>query len=559
MKEFFLGKKVNKQNLFKWMMFSFFVLLNALIVVESCLPGDISSMQSNWLSVIFAGLINENTSITPSVVEPTSIEISGVDTLRLGTTRAYEMGIYPSDSTYGEPNFYIEGDSGDLNIVQSSYIARVEALSLGEFTLVARLDKKDQSPLFAYKNITVINRPAPTDFVASLVKDNISVGEAIQFDISINGYESEIDAERDFDINELIYTSSNESIVSVNNYGVIKGISSGQAEVSIQGYAQSFTITVSKGVEPVYPKEILIEGQNTAHQYDIDYDGLLANGEVQHCFTLLSATFIGNNPTSQGIIWTSSNEVIARVDKFGRVRGYKKDGLVTIKAISMMDETIFDEFIVNVEKVTPTKIDIIINKTFDTYSVGETFSITSTFDPFNTTDKLLLGSSSDSSIASISSIGTTLVVKLYKQGDATISISSRSNPTLSYSLTLEVLPMKAINEDNYSSFVKFVRKSLGHFLLFFIDGIIGLILMINIFKTRKNNKYIMPMVMSLSVGLFIASLSELIQHFIAGRNGNFADVGIDFAGYLLATAFTFLIYYIFYKSKQRIIKQSSLR
>lgn len=76
----------------------------------------------------------------------------------------------------------------------------------------------------------------------------------------------------------------------------------------------------------------------------------------------------------------------------------------------------------------------------------------------------------------------------------------------------------------------FVNKIMGHFLLFFINGMLYF-LFIN--ETNKNK-----LLYILLPGFVLGLLSEFIQLFLANRNPCFADVTIDYIAYL----FGFLLF-----------------
>lgn len=82
----------------------------------------------------------------------------------------------------------------------------------------------------------------------------------------------------------------------------------------------------------------------------------------------------------------------------------------------------------------------------------------------------------------------------------------------------------------------FVNKIMGHFLLFFINGILYY-LFIN--ETNKNK-----LLYILLPGFLLGLLSEFIQLFLVNRNPCFADVTLDYIaylfGFLLINYFSFL-------------------
>ena len=93
-----------------------------------------------------------------------------------------------------------------------------------------------------------------------------------------------------------------------------------------------------------------------------------------------------------------------------------------------------------------------------------------------------------------------------------------------------------------------VRKVFGHFLLFGGSGLFTtstLIFSGDVFKNRK----IETLLLSFSIGLTVATISELIQIITPGRAGMFTDILIDFSGYLLFTIVIYFVLFLIKKSK----------
>ncbi len=95
-----------------------------------------------------------------------------------------------------------------------------------------------------------------------------------------------------------------------------------------------------------------------------------------------------------------------------------------------------------------------------------------------------------------------------------------------------------LNESQLDTFAFFVRKIIGHFLIFLLDGIFAYLMLINLSIMKK--KWL-PVILAISLMIMIAGSSELIQLFTSGRSGNFYDVGIDLSGAMLGVATAFLV------------------
>lgn len=78
----------------------------------------------------------------------------------------------------------------------------------------------------------------------------------------------------------------------------------------------------------------------------------------------------------------------------------------------------------------------------------------------------------------------------------------------------------------------FGAKFLGHFCLFLADGLF-IYLFLNQFKIKELYKGIAIIVF----GLFLASLGEIVELFVAERNSSYSDVIINFSGFI----FTYLV------------------
>ncbi len=102
---------------------------------------------------------------------------------------------------------------------------------------------------------------------------------------------------------------------------------------------------------------------------------------------------------------------------------------------------------------------------------------------------------------------------------------------------------------NNSNFEYFIRKSIGHFLIFFILSYFTTVCLF--FKKKKDE---VLYVLSLLYGLFIALLSELLQFIPLNRGPRISDVFIDFTGYFLFLIIFYvlrLFYLLFFKDKNK--------
>ena len=112
-----------------------------------------------------------------------------------------------------------------------------------------------------------------------------------------------------------------------------------------------------------------------------------------------------------------------------------------------------------------------------------------------------------------------------------------------------------VTAENHESFVTFVRKAFGHFGLFSISGLLSSLAIYLAVKPAKWSKNYLLIIISLAFGLFMGSLTELIQTNVEGRSGEFTDVLIDFSGYLLGFLIILLVVFLFIKHQNKKQKQ----
>lgn len=130
----------------------------------------------------------------------------------------------------------------------------------------------------------------------------------------------------------------------------------------------------------------------------------------------------------------------------------------------------------------------------------------------------------------------TMIIFLFASFDSVLS-SSQSDfvvNVLNGILLFFNIHLDAIQLD---IFALVVRKLIGHFFIFFLDGLFAYLALIKLLKFKKQwlNFLIAAVVM-----FAVAGFSELIQFFASGRSAEWLDIGIDFAGAFFGILFVFL-------------------
>ena len=111
---------------FKYIFLVFAILLNGLIIFESCLPSSLSSNRSNWWATLFADLINSTGSGKVNEVPLQELRLNGEDII-IGTSNKFEVSFLPSDTTQKDIEFTASVNNEYLNKIKEDDVARIEA------------------------------------------------------------------------------------------------------------------------------------------------------------------------------------------------------------------------------------------------------------------------------------------------------------------------------------------------------------------------------------------------------------------------------------------------
>lgn len=112
-----------------------------------------------------------------------------------------------------------------------------------------------------------------------------------------------------------------------------------------------------------------------------------------------------------------------------------------------------------------------------------------------------------------------------------------------------VIPSKPIDVTN-KDYLYFMRKLIGHFLLFGLSGILTTLGVMFSGIQNQNKKWIKYISIA-SFGIIWATLTEVAQSVTPGRVGSIEDVLIDSAGYLFWALLAVVIFELIYHRYKR--------
>ena len=239
--------------------------------------------------------------------------------------------------------------------------------------------------------------PEPIPILAAIALRNtadVAVGRTIRLEPFLTP----------FNVNrsEIIWSSSDVSVATVDSNGVVRGVSNGTARITasdISGEITDYTtVTVrrdQRAVQSITMNRNLALGVGDTHQ--------------------MSVTLRPNNPTFRGVTWSSNNSAVARVDASGRVIAIAP-GTATITATSDSGARVATSTVTVRIPVTSLTLD----QTSITLSVGERHQIVPTISPTDATEQRVTYSSRNSSIAFVSTSGQ---VTARRVGSTTITVT----------------------------------------------------------------------------------------------------------------------------------------
>ena len=227
------------------------------------------------------------------------------------------------------------------------------------------------------------------------------------------------------------WDTNNPSVAKVSSTGKVTGVGAGTAYItikSVDGVSDKVKVVVTKG-SPVKATKITLNPSS-----------LTLNVGAKKAVT---ATVSPSNASIKTITWVSHNTNIAKVDSKGTVTGvgagstkisaYTTDGNVT----ASMNVTVkSNSSSGGSTKPTTVKVtDLIVAPTSVYLYVDETERISTTVLPSTATNKSLNWSSSNTSVATVSSSG---VITGKKYGTTTIKVTSASNSNVSKVIAVTV-------------------------------------------------------------------------------------------------------------------------
>ena len=231
---------------------------------------------------------------------------------------------------------------------------------------------------------------------------------------------------------KLTYVSDNEEIVSVNAEGLITAKADGSAKITIvaaDGVSKEITVTVTTTYVPV--RDISL-GPNESPI------SLVNGGERQ-----IEAHVLPKNASNKKVTFSLDNQEIASITDEGKITAKKVGNAnITIKAADGISKTV--KLIVTAASIRVTSIEF-EEQPADPVElvIGKSYELKLKVMPENATNKELDIKSSNNSIAWPNGDGNRWI-KAKKEGEAIITITSVSNPSVKKEVRFKIKPLPSI-------------------------------------------------------------------------------------------------------------------
>lgn len=366
-----------------------------------------------------------------NVPKPISdIKIIDKDTLIVCNTIGYNaiVNVYPNDATHGDelefistnPDVLVVSDSRYENICgYNSHSCSYEGIAPGNATIIVR--SKDKSGISTNFDVTV--KEAGFTFIKSLSfyeEDHVvPVGKKYQL-LPIFTPSNATDK-------SLEWLSSDTSIASVNDMGLITGISKGDAlitAVTKDGTNLSAYLTV-------HIQEVMID----YIQVSPPSLELICGSQQQ-----LEYQISPYNATNTTLLWTTDNPGIARVNEEGVVTAVGI-GHTWVRATSTDGSGVSGSAYITVPEISVESVVFDLNHVDG--KEGEQIQINATVLPEDATNKALAWASSDKSVATVDETG---LISLLKKGTAVITASATDGSNVSAECAVVVTDDSGIDD-----------------------------------------------------------------------------------------------------------------
>lgn len=325
--------------------------------------------------------------------------------------------VFPENAS----NKSLNWTSSDISVAMVSPDGTVYAIKPGQATIMATTV---DGGFVALCKVTVKAKVVVAESISlSTTTASLTVGETLQLSANI--------LPENTSNKDICWTSTNTDIAVVSESGLVSAIKEGDVQIiasTTDGSNLSAICEISVNSQFVSITQIAISPSSVR----------LAVGETFN----LEAQITPADATNKTINWSSTNSSVVTVDSYGQLTA-KGVGSATIIASSQDGTNISAtcnievfEPSVPISSITIVPVDI-------TGKVGETYQLTATITPENASEKTLVWSSDNSTVASVESDG---LISLHTKGNAVIKATASDGSGISATCAVVVEEGAGIND-----------------------------------------------------------------------------------------------------------------
>ena len=221
----------------------------------------------------------------------------------------------------------------------------------------------------------------------------------------------------------LVWTSSDETVATVKD-GVVKGIKSGQAEITVKtvdgGFTDKCTVNIAVHIQKV-------QLDNTSLELEVGQQ------------SVLTPVFIPADATNKSVIWKTSDSNVADVSEGVVTAKNVGDAVITVETVS---GHLTATCAVKVKPKYYPVVSIKISEYKTNILLGETYKFAATLNPSFATDPTYTWSSTNTEVLTVDQDGVVTAVNL---GTADIVVTSTDgNKTDKCTVTVDPVPVESV-------------------------------------------------------------------------------------------------------------------
>lgn len=494
----------------KWWMFVFpcmYILLTCLILIEAKMPGNESSSQSK----LFANLFDVGPK-QAEIIHPISVSMEKETyEMEIGDSVVLNPVFSPENTTDQRVDYLYDNESSPVEISQNTMIADKE----GETEI--KVQGVEVSSSFRVK----VSKRRIHKLEGHLkTESNLVLGMTSKLDVQAD--------KADFNLDEIRFVSTNPDVATVSESGIIYTCGYGRTDI--------YACSIEDSSVQTEKFSLIVEEGKFVRPTKIQYDESIT-------------MYVGEKKEIRPVFNQDCSDTAIQIRKEANIQVCdetivpEKEGNYDIHIESIGNPDVSTTFHLTVLEVKPLSIDV----SFSSLQYGKTeklsYSLVSEKENLPVTYPEVGFKVDDSSICNIDESGYLVG---YKKGSVRITVYWLRNPKIEGTATIAITAMDGEKFDHINYIV---RKVIGHFGVFLLDAVFG-ILTVFFFFGKGKRKYVLSLVF-LILGLLIAMFSEFLQINAGNRGPSWNDVGIDFSGYFLGAIVTFAICFFVQLKKKK--------